>query len=67
MSENVKFFQVGNGRWIWTGCRHASGFPTEAAARAAHALYPEFYAPTTTQRRRRELEQLIDELAWGKR
>lgn len=67
MNENVEFRQVGNVRWVWTGCRHPGGFPTEDAARAAHALYPEYYAPKTTPRRRRQLEKMIDELAWGKR
>lgn len=66
MNENVEFRQVVGGRWIWTGCRHPGGFPTEEAARAAHALYPEYYDVNTQLRRRRELKRMIGELAWGK-
>lgn len=66
MSEqDKKVWKNGVGRWVWTGCRHAGGFPTAEAAEAALALYPEYYARETPRGRRKEIENKLYELAWG--
>lgn len=65
--ENVKFWDSGNGRWVWNGCRHPGGFASREAAEIAYVLYGEYYAKNTTRSRRKLIEAKFDELAWGKR